>query len=261
MKLRELLWLRRDGTAPVPILCLYYFLLLLLVSAACCFVLQKVDYAWNWEGVIGYRQLFIQGWITTIWVSAASMVLSLFFGTIAALCSQSRLIVLRCSSLLYVEAIRGTPLLVQILIFFYLIFNVLQLENRYVAGILILSIFTGGYVTEIIRSSIQSIGKTQWESARAVGFTTRQTYRYIIFPQAFRVMLPPLSGELVSLIKNSSLLYTIAIKEFTANAKDVASFTYANFESYIPLAVGYLILTLPISFWSRALEHKNRFET
>jgi polar amino acid transport system permease protein len=99
------------------------------------------------------------------------------------------------------------------------------------------------------------------ESARAVGFTSAQTYRYVVIPQAMRRVLPATAGQFANLIKDSSLLYVIGLGELTMQAKEAHAATYATFESYIPMALGYLILTLPISFWTRSLEERFRYET
>ena len=149
----------------------------------------------------------------------------------------------------------------QILIFFYVVADAFHVENRYVVGVLVLSFFSGAYISEVIRAGIESVGASQLESARAIGLTRGQTYRYVIFPQAFRLTLPPLAGQFVSLIKDSSLLSIIAINEFTQNAREVNAFTYSTLESYLPLAFGYLVLTLPISLLTRALEKRVKYET
>ena len=120
---------------------------------------------------------------------------------------------------------------------------------------------SGAYISEIIRAGIESVGRSQWESARAIGLTTAQTYRHVVFPQALRQSLPPLAGQFASLVKDSSLLSIIGVEELTQNAQQVASFTFSSLESYLPLALGYLILTLPISLGTRWLEHRHRFET
>jgi polar amino acid transport system permease protein len=160
-----------------------------------------------------------------------------------------------------VELIRGTPLLAQILIFYYGIFHLVGLENRFIASVLILSNFAAAYISEIIRSGIGSVGASQLESARAIGLTNVQTYRYVIGPQALRQVLPPMAGQFASLIKDSSLLSIIGFEELTQNAQQVASFTFSSLESYVPLALGYVILTLPISLWTRWLEQRSHFET
>src|SRR2546429_7573795 len=112
-----------------------------------------------------------------------------------------------------------------------------------------------------MRAGIKSVGQSQLESAKAIGLPVPQTYRYVILPQALRQVLPPLAGQFVSLIKDSSLLSVIGISEFTLNAKEVNSYTFSTIESYLPLAVGYLILTLPISLWTRYLEKKHHYQT
>ena len=147
------------------------------------------------------------------------------------------------------------------LIFYYVVAQSFHIENRYLVGVLTLSVFSGAYISEVIRSGIESVGQSQLDSARAIGLTTLQTYRYVIFPQAIRQMLPPLAGQFASLIKDSSLLSIVGISEFALNAQDVGSYTYSTLESYIPLAIGYLILTLPISLWTQSLERRHRFET
>ena len=108
----------------------------------------------------------------------------------------------------------------------------------------------------MLRAGIESIRDSQLESARAIGLTRGQTYRYVIFPQVVRQLIPPLTGQFASIIKDSSLLSIIALNEFTLNAQEVNAFTYSTLESYLPLAAGYLLLTLPISLFSRILERK-----
>jgi polar amino acid transport system permease protein len=157
--------------------------------------------------------------------------------------------------------IRGTPLLVQLLIGFYVIASAIGLENRFVVGVLVLSLFSGAYMAEIFRGGLEAIPQTQRDAARSIGLTPIQTLRFVIVPQAVRLVLPPVAGQLVSLIKDSSLLSVIAISEFTLNAQEVNSFTYSTLESYLPLAAGYLILTLPLSALSRFLEKRFRYET
>jgi polar amino acid transport system permease protein len=215
----------------------------------------------GWEAVAEYRPLFLKGWWLTVGLSCASLVTSTAIGCVLALGRRCPWTPVRDLCRIYVELIRGTPLLVQILILYYGVFDQIGLENRFVAGVLILSGFSGAYISEIIRAGIESVGKSQLESARAIGLTTVQTYRHVIFPQALRQSLPPVAGQFASLVKDSSLLSIIALAEFTQSAQQVASFTFSQLESYIPLAIGYLILTLPISLWTQALERRTKFET
>ena len=180
---------------------------------------SRVNYAWNWSAVWEYRDKFIQGWLTTVALSLAALVASTAIGAVAAVCLQSRNVLVEAVGRVYVELIRGTPLLVQLLIGFYVIANAVGLENRFVVGVLVLSLFSGAYMAEIFRGGLAAIPQTQRDSARAIGLTPWQSLRLVILPQAVRLVLPAVAGQLVSLVKDSSLLSVIAISEFTLNAQ------------------------------------------
>jgi polar amino acid transport system permease protein len=215
----------------------------------------------SFEPVWNYRSAFVRGWFLTIGLSFFALLLSLLLGFCAALARRSRFLPLRALASLYVELVRGTPLLVLILFGFYVFADRIGLQDRIAAGVLILSLFSGAYLAEIIRAGIESVGSSQLESARAIGLTPGQTYRFVILPQALRQILPPLAGQFASLIKDSSLLSIISIGEFTFAAQQVASATYGLFESYLVLMFGYLILTLPVMALTRHLEQRVRFDT
>jgi polar amino acid transport system permease protein len=236
-------------------------LVALLVAAVSSFALSQLHYGWNWEAIWQYRQKFVHGWLMTVAISAAALLVSLLIGLLTALSRRSDFLPLRYGAVLYVEIVRGTPLLVQILILFYVVANAFGIDNRYLVGVLTLSLFAGAYLAEMIRSGIESIRDSQLESARAIGLTRAQTYRYVIFPQVVRQLIPPLTGQFASIIKDSSLLSIIAVSEFTLSAQEVNAFTYSTLESYLPLAAGYLLLTLPISLLSRVLERRFHFAT
>jgi polar amino acid transport system permease protein len=221
---------------------------------------SRVNYAWNWAGVWEYRQKFLQGFGVTVALSLASLIVSTLIGIAAALLLGSKNALLEAAGRVYVELIRGTPLLVQLLIGFYVVASAVGLENRYVVGVLLLSLFSGAYMAEIFRGGLAAIPQTQRDSARAIGLTPWQSFRLVILPQAIRLVLPAVAGQFVSLIKDSSLLSVIAVAEFTLAAQEVNAFTYSTLESYLPLAAGYLLLTLPLSALSRLLERRYRYE-
>jgi polar amino acid transport system permease protein len=253
---------QKYGTPVAPAAMLVSWCLVVLLSTAVfSFAFSQLHYGWNWDAIWQYRQKFLQGWLVTIAISVAALLASLFVGLLTALARRSAFLPLRYSAVLYVEVVRGTPLLVQILILFYVVANAFGLENRYVVGVLALSLFAGAYLAEMIRSGIESVRNSQLESARAIGLTRAQTYRYVIFPQVVRQLIPPLTGQFASIIKDSSLLSIIAVSEFTLNAQEVNAFTYSTLESYLPLALGYLLLTLPMSLFSRLLERRFHFAT
>jgi polar amino acid transport system permease protein len=229
-------------------------LLILLVITTFYLMFKNISYTFNWQSVYEYRQKFIDGFLMTIIVSFFALILSFIIGLFFAYAQNSKLLILRFIARFYIEIIRGTPLLVQILIFFYVFANNLGLDNRYVVGVFILALFSGAYVCEIIRGAVESVDLEQYETALSLGMTNYQMYRYVIFPQAFRRMLPALTGQFASIIKDSSLLSIISISEFTMNAQEVNAYTYSTLESYIPLALGYLLLTYPISYYTKKLE-------
>lgn len=185
----------------------------------------------------------------------------LTLGVILALCQRSRIYFLKIIAKSFVEIIRGTPLLVQVLIFFYVVASAFGIENRFLNGVIILSIFSGAYLSEIIRGGIEAVGKSNFEIAQAIGLTKIQTYRYVVLPQVLRAILPAIAGQLVSLIKDSSLLSIIAVKELTMAANEMNSATFSTIEAYLPLVVGYLIITMPISFFSKYLEKRFHYES
>jgi polar amino acid transport system permease protein len=234
-------------------------LIFLAISLACYAVFSFQVY--DWKAVYAYRSVFFTGWMTTCQISLCSLMLSLILGTLTALLRRSNILILRYLGNLYVEIIRGTPLLVQLLLFFYVIASFFHVENRFLVGILTLSLFSGAYIAEIVRSGIDSIRVSHLDSAKAIGMTKSQTYQFVIFPLAFRQCLPPLTGQFASIIKDSSLLSIIGISELTYSAQQISSATYSTLESYFPLALGYLILTLPISQCSKYIEKKFKYES
>ena len=258
----NLLFARRIGTneeVTVASRLIGFFVAILLLALIFTFAFSRLQYVWQWGAIYAYRQKFLLGWLVTLAISAAALIISFCIGLFFALAQRSGFLPLRYVSKLYIELIRGTPLLVQILVFFYVVADAFGVGNRYVVGVLTLALFAGAYICEIIRAGIESVGESQLESARAIGLTKLQTYRYVVFPQVIRRIMPPLAGQFASLIKDSSLLSIIAVSEFTLNAQEVNSYTYSTMESYLPLAVGYLLLTLPISMLSRYLEGRYRY--
>jgi polar amino acid transport system permease protein len=225
------------------------------------FGFQNLGYQFHWDNLMEYRENLTEGFLNTIYISAISLVLSLIVGVVFGVGQRSFFLPFRYFSRVYIEIIRGTPLLVQVLIFFYVIANAIGINDRFIVGIGIMSLFSGAYIAEIVRAGVESIGKSQWETAKSLGLTKIQTYRFMVFPQVFTRILPPLAGQFASLIKDSSLLSIIAIKEFTMSAREMNANTFSTLEAYIPLAIGYLLLTLPISWLSRELEKKYKYET
>lgn len=189
----------------------------------------------------------------TVLISVASMLLSLALGILSAAGRSCRILVLRYLCSLYVTFIRGTPLIMQIYLFYYIVGTAWGIENRFAAGVLILSVFEGAYISEIIRGSLLSMDESQLEAARAVGFTKKQTLRYVIFPQMVARTLPALTGQFASVIKDSSLLSMISVIELTQAMREISAGNLKLVESYLFLGVLYLLLTLPRAFYVHRL--------
>lgn len=222
--------------------------------------LSRIDYLPDFGFLPDFKLRLADGFLLTLWVSAAAMALSLLFGTLSALGQRSRLLPVRYFCDAYVTFIRGTPLIMQIYLFFYLVGTAWGVEDRFWAGVIILSIFQGAYISEIIRGSAASIEAAQIESAKAVGFSRMQTLRYVILPQMVARTLPALAGQFASVIKDSSLLSMISVVELTQTMREISAENLRLLECYLVLGLFYLVLTLPVVSLSRALEKRFGYE-
>lgn len=221
-------------------------------------LLSRMEYTWNWRIPWEYRSLYLHGIYYTLVISASSICLGYLLGLAGGIARISGNAFLRETARLYVIFFRGTPLLIQIYIFYFCIAAAIDYDNPVVIGIVVLAAFSGAYITEIVRAGIESIDRGQAEAALSTGLTRWQTLRYVIFPQAFRRIIPPVTGQFVSLIKDSSLLSVISVRELTKASEVVNATTYKTFEAYLPLALMYLLLTYPLSHLTLALEKKMR---
>ncbi|MFV2948824.1 amino acid ABC transporter permease [Pseudomonas japonica] len=192
---------------------------------------------------------------TTVWISVASGAIGLLIGLFAGLCRLSSNPTLRDLSTVYVELVRGTPLLVQIFIFYFFIGTVLNLSREF-AGVAALALFTGAYVAEIVRAGVQSIAKGQSEAARSLGLNAAQSMRHVVLPQAFKRVLPPLAGQFISLVKDTSLVSVIAITELTKSGREAITTSFSTFEIWFCVAGLYLLINLPLSHFASRLERR-----
>lgn len=249
-------------------------LVTLAVFAAFAGLIALAPYTWDWRKIwdaSGYRSLFLAGLRVTALVSVGSLVLALLLGFLGGLARVSRKVWLHQLGTVYVEVIRGTPLLVQIFVGYYCVWPAakyglqqlgllgglsnIDVESA-IVGVAVLGVFGGAYVTEIVRGAIESIDRGQWEAALSQGMTRFQVLRHVVIPQALRRMVPPLTGQFVSLVKDSSLLSIIAVAELTKQASYVASSSYKTMEVYLPLAGFYLVICFPLSRLSQWLERR-----
>ena len=197
-------------------------------------------------------------WLT-LKISALSLVFALLLGLIAGLGRVAQNPAARNLAASYVEIIRGTPLLVQIFIFYFFIGTVLQL-SAFAAGVAALSVFTGAYVAEIVRAGIQGVARGQMEAARSLGMSHAQSMRHVILPQALRRTLPPMAGQFINLVKDSSLVSVMALTDLTKAGREVVSSTFSPFEVWFSVAAMYLLLTGSLSLLVRRLEKRYAHE-
>ncbi len=253
-----------------------------------------LNYKWDWGKIPQFLYRFDEesgkwvsnvlmwGLFNTIRLSIFGTILAIILGTIMGICRSSNVVFLRLISGTYVETMRNLPPLVIIFIVYFFIGSHLlpysgigaALEGRdnflvtlvtfclappeqlttFLSALFTLAIFEGAYITEIVRAGIQSIQRGQWEAARSLGMTKYQQMRHIILPQAFQRILPPLAGQFVSLIKDSSIVSVISIPELSFRANELMTGTLLTMEIWITVAVMYLLLTLPCSIAIQKLE-------
>lgn len=192
--------------------------------------------------------ILLMGAGVTIEITAFSVAIGFFIGLFVGIARISQFKILQIMAAVYADCIRGTPLLVQIfLIYFALPMAIGQRVEPFIAAVAACGINSGAYVSEIFRAGIQAIDVGQMEAGRSLGLTWWQTMRFIILPQAFKNILPPLGNEFIAMLKDSSLVSVIGFEELTRLGQLIIAQTYGSFEIWMTVAVLYLIMTMAIS--------------
>jgi len=210
-------------------------------------------YQLHFEIILEYLPAILGGLWTTVEISLLSILCGTVIGVAGALAKTSTKTILVVLANIYVEWIRNTPLLIQILFIYFglgMFFNL----SPMIASVAALSIFSGAYITEIIRSGIQAVPKGQIEAALSIGMTKFQTMVLVVMPQAIRRILPPLAGQFITLIKDSSLVSVIAMTDLTYVAKNIVTNTFRAFEVWLAIALFYFALSFVLSLAVRKLE-------
>lgn len=261
INLRQLFWISGNKKISRSAVFLNLLLVTILWVALFWISLSRIQVRLDFSFLGDFHIRIRNGFIVTLGLSFFSMLLSLVIGILSAAGQSSSILFVRYFCSVYVKFIRGTPLIMQIYLFFYIVGTAWGVENRFLAGVLILSIFEGAYIAEIIRGSLLSLEQSQLDAAKAVGFTRYQTWRFVILPQLIARTLPALTGQFASIIKDSSLLSVIAVIELTQTMREISAVNFKLFECYLFLGVLYLCLTLPISLVSERLERKFQYES
>ncbi|WP_423058284.1 amino acid ABC transporter permease [Brevibacterium linens] len=202
----------------------------------------------NWLGVIDYIPALLQGLYYTLLVSVVGLVIGFVLGAIFGLGRISRSKFVYGISTAYIELLRGTPVLVQAIWIYFALpliigFNIPSLT----AGIIVIGLNSGAYIAEIVRGAVQSVEKGQMEAGRSLGLSQHLTMRYVIWPQAFKRMIPPLGNQFIISIKDTSLLSVILVPELIFQGRLVASNHFNAVEIYTTVAIFYLVITLTLS--------------
>jgi polar amino acid transport system permease protein len=218
-----------------------------------------VGYQFDWSLVLTgeYRDWLLDGFALTLKISAVAGVCAMILGTLVAVLRLSRVKPLEWFSLAYTEFFRNTPLLVQIFFWYFGSEALLpqsvnewlyELDFEFAAGTIALTVYSSAFIAEELRSGVFAIPKNQLEASRATGLSFLQAYGFVILPQAFRIVIPPLISQLLNLLKNSSLVMTIGVMELTYQARQVESFTFHGFEAFTVATLLYLAVSLSVSF-------------
>jgi polar amino acid transport system permease protein len=222
----------------------------------------SMNYRWQWHRVPQFivrviddewiEGPLLRGLLVTVQISGLAMAIALAWGFFVAVLRMGGTWSGKVLSV-YVEVVRNTPILVQIFVFYFVLGPILGI-NRFWVGVLTLALFEATFVAEVIRGGILSVARGQWEAARAVGLTERQVYTDVILPQAVPLMLPPMTGILVNLIKHSAIVSAIAMFDLATEGRNIIADTFMTFEIWLTVAGIYLVMTVALSSLAQGLE-------
>ncbi len=226
---------------------------------------RSMGYNWQWYRIPKYFYRLTDdgfewgematGLAATVMLSSAAFLLAVFLGLLIALMRLSGLVVGRAVAVGFLEIVRNTPLLVLLYLFYYVLGPIYGL-NRYSASILCLGVFHAALISEIFRAGINAVAVGQWEAAESIGMSKGQIYWYIILPQSIKLMLPPMTGEVVHVVKSSAIVSVIAVVELTTIGRNIISDTYMSFEIWFTIAAVYMVVTLTLSIFVSHLERR-----
>jgi polar amino acid transport system permease protein len=224
-----------------------------------------MEYNWQWHRVSPFFYRIIDdelifgplywGLIQTLKLASVAGIMAIIIGFITAFARMSNSRAGGTIATWYLEAIRNTPLIVQLFLFYFVLAPILGID-RFWSGVLCLAFFEGSFAAEIIRGGIQGVDRGQFEAGDAIGLTTFNKYWYIVIPQSMPLILPPLTGLLISLIKHSAIVSVIAVSELTTTGLNLISDTFMAFEIWFIIAGIYLVLTISLSIGVGQLEKK-----
>ena len=216
-----------------------------------------MHYVWDFGILVRYSHLFWLGLGWTIAYTVGTVFLGTLIGLIVGILRLGRWPVIDWLLIAYIELFRCTPLLVQIIWFYYALPVVLGIDiPAHVAAVLVLSLYTGAFYAEIVRGGVNSIERGQWDAARAIGMTRYKVMRHIILPQAVKRMIPPFMNQSIIQLKNTSLVSTIAVADLLYEGQMITAATYRPLEVYTMVAVIYFVVLFPLTLMAQGIEHR-----
>jgi polar amino acid transport system permease protein len=210
----------------------------------------------DWSIIVMALPILAVGLLATLKVCLAAIAIGIVLGFVLGFGALSRVRAVRIAVLAYVDFVRGTPLLVQIFLVYFALPVIGINFNEYWAGVIALSLNAGGFICEIVRASMQSVDRGQTEAAQSIGMRHGQIVLHVLFPQAWRRILPPLTNELISLIKGSALLSAISVYELTHAGQEIIATYFSPFEIFLLIALYYYALISALAWLSRYLERR-----
>ena len=209
-----------------------------------------------WQIITDNWSSFLTGFWNTILCSIIALIVSLILGVVFALLEVAPPKFGKVVARIYIAVFRNIPLLVIVMIFYLIVPRFFIKLSGFAAGTIGLTLYTSAFIAETVRSGINSVGDGQMEGARSNGMTYTQAMRYVILPQAMKIVIPPLGNQFINLVKNSSVLAFVAGFDLMYQAQLIAFATFRTIDTYVIVGIFYLILTLPLSYYMRHLEKK-----
>ena len=211
---------------------------------------------WSWEVAFDVLPQLAKGVVVTIQATFVASILAYVLGLGIAILKMSKSKILRFVLYWTTEFIRRTPILVQLYVVFYVLPDFGIFFEAFTCGVLVLGIHFSTYTAEVFRAGIDNVHKGQWEAAKSIGMNKSQTYRYIILPQSIKFLLPPMTGEVVHMVKSSAIVSVIAVAELTTLGQNLISDTYMAFEIWFTIAIIYMVVILILSIGASLVEKR-----
>lgn len=237
-----------------------------------------MNYSWDWliffrQSVTGegyYWQMVVRGLGWTVTISLLSWFIALALGTAAGVARTLPNRPLRWTATVYVHCFRNTPLLVQLFIWYFVVPELLPVRwgdaikqmnptlNQFLTVVVALTLYTAAKAAEQVRAGIESVPKSQSQAALSVGLTTAGVYRHVLLPQAFRIVIPPMTSDFLNVFKNSAVALTIGLMELTGQSRQISEFSSQPFEAFVAATVIYMIVTYAVMLLMHRIEIRSR---